>query len=191
MSSTDMSVAAATAQADQVPLDTADPQDLLATPPTCGIKTCLALGTSLPRHKARGGSAPSPLGRCVTSAVVRVDSRCESEEEPLQHGEWSEESEVGRTCDHEPTDNGPGESALESRPGSAGYMYADSIRDRVLRMLIGNGERPRRSDLEGIPGSCTNRLVVAARRVVRELFGRLTKTTSDARAAHTSSHRPD
>ena len=94
-----------------------------------------------------------------------------------------------RTCDHEPTDNGPGESALESRAGSAGY--ADSIRDRVLRMLIGNGERPRRSDLEGIPGSCTNRLVVAARRVVRELFGRLTKTTSDARAAHTSSHRPD
>ena len=75
-----------------------------------------------------------------------------------------------RTCDHEPTDNGPGESALESRPGSAGYMYADSIRDRVLRMLIGNGERPRRSGLEGIPGSCTNRLVVAARRVVRELW---------------------
>jgi hypothetical protein len=59
-------------------------------------------------------------------------------------------------------------SSVESRPGSAGY--ADSIRDRVLRMLIGDGERPRRSGLDGIPGSCTNRLVVAARRVVRELW---------------------
>ena len=66
MLSADMSVAAATAQADRVPLDTADPQDLLTTPPTCGIKTYLALGTSLPRHEARGGSAPtesSPLSR--------------------------------------------------------------------------------------------------------------------------------
>ena len=37
-------------------------------------------------------------------------------------------------------------------------------------MLIGDGERPRRSGLDGIIGSCTNQLVVAARRVVRELW---------------------
>jgi hypothetical protein len=133
-----------------------------------GIKTCPALGTSLPRHEARGGSVPTPLATCVPSAIVRVDSRSESEEAPLQYGEWSEASEVGRMCDHEPDDNGLGKSALESRSGAAGD--ADSIRDRLLRMLIGEGERHRRSGLDSVIGQCTNRFIVTVRRVVTDVW---------------------
>ena len=111
---------------------------------------------------------PTPLATCVPSAIVRVDFRSESEEAPLQYGEWSEASEVGRMCDHEPDDNGLGKSALESRSGAAGD--ADSIRDRLLRMLIGEGERHRRSGLDSVIGQCTNRFIVTVRRVVTDVW---------------------
>ena len=147
---------------------TADQRDVLLTPPPCSFKTRQAVGSSRLRCEASGGSASTPVTTTVPSASERIDSRCASEGARLHAGDTVGASEVAGTWDDEPPDSGLGKSGLQG--GLEAAAGPDSIRDRILLMLFGDGEKPRASRLNGVTSPCTNRLVVVVRRVVNQLW---------------------